>query len=116
MRERSNRSTPRRIRRNDQRVLDPVQYASMTASARTCVRSDRPIVGDSALLIVAAAIARFACLGDGPVAIIPADALRAPSNSAWVADFPQSRLSLPAAMGRSLPIAAHLSVIAPRGL
>lgn len=67
MRERSSRSTPRRIQRNDQRVLDPVQYASMTASARICVRSDRFIVGDSALLIVAAAIARLARLGDRPL-------------------------------------------------
>lgn len=71
----------------------------MIASARTCVRSDRLIVGDSALLIVAAAIARFARLGDRPVAIIPADALRTPPNSALVTDFAKSRLSLSAAMG-----------------
>lgn len=56
----------------------------MTTFARTCVHFDRLIVGDSALLIVTAAITRFVHLGDRPVAIIPADALRTPPNSALV--------------------------------
>jgi hypothetical protein len=55
------------------------------------------------LRIVAAAIARFACLGDRPVASIPADALRTPPNSALVTDSVKSRLSPPAVAGRNLP-------------
>jgi hypothetical protein len=80
-----------------------VQYASITAAVHTCIHSDRFIVGDYALLIVAAAIARFARLGDRPVAIIPADALRTPPNSALVTDFARSGLSPPAATGRKQP-------------
>lgn len=60
----------------------------MTASVRTFVRPDWLIVGGSALLIVVVAVTRFAHSGDWRVAIIPADALRAPPNSALVTDFP----------------------------
>jgi hypothetical protein len=78
----------------------------MTASARTCVRSD-----SCALRIVVAAIARFACLGDRPVASIPADALRTPPNSALVTDSVKSRLSPPAVTGRFPLVDVDLELI-----